>query len=171
MERLSTKLSIDLFGNIQYLAVYRISNSISICCFIHLTTTFHMIAVFMFQVLYRSNWEFPCLYMRNWSHQELYTSTFNHCLSAKLTPLSMFLSVDEDLSLGYGSLMFVLCSELDYTPYKHQTWLICKHLSALLRSPPDPALPMPQFPHLPNPIAKSLINSVSDIQCYVSSPP
>lgn len=66
MERLSVNLSIDLFGNIQYLAVYKILNSISICCFIHLTTTFHMmIAVFIFQVLYRSNWEFTCLYTRN----------------------------------------------------------------------------------------------------------
>lgn len=66
-EKLSRNLSIDLFGNIQYSAIYKILISISIYCFIPLTTTFCTIPVFIFQVLYRSNWEFPCLYRAHYT--------------------------------------------------------------------------------------------------------
>lgn len=66
MERLSRNLSIDFFGNIQYLSIYKILISVSIRCFIPFTT-FHMISVFIFQVLYRSNWELICLYSADYS--------------------------------------------------------------------------------------------------------
>lgn len=61
-EMLSRNPSIDFFGNIECSAIYKILISVSICCFIPFTTTFCMISVFIFQVLYRSNWEFTCLY-------------------------------------------------------------------------------------------------------------
>lgn len=46
-------------------------------------------------------------------------NTFNHHLSTKLILLLIIVSADEDsLSSGYGGLVFLLCSELDYTLYE-----------------------------------------------------
>lgn len=64
----------------------------------------------------------------------------------------MFLPADEDLlSPGYRTLMFLLCSDLDYTLYKMPDSFYLQEHPALLRSPPDPLLQQPWFPLMPNP--------------------
>lgn len=67
MERLYRNLSIDFFGNNQYSAIYKILISVNICHFIPLTIIFCMLSVFMFQVLYRSNWKFTCLHSADYT--------------------------------------------------------------------------------------------------------